>query len=443
MKDVKLLTETPAKAIAKLSLPIMASSFVQMAYNLTDMFWIGWLGAAAVAAVGSAGMFMWFSESFALIPRMGGQVLAGQSLGAAEPQTARDYAAGALQMGTVLALLYTLASLLLRRPMIAVFNLNEHETIKVAELYLSIISIGVLPSFLVRILSGLMTAAGDSHTPFRVTATGLVLNMLLDPLFIFVFKLGVAGAAIATVISQVLVLLLFLRALKTHELLRELSFMKALPRAYYGKILRIGLPSGLQNMFYSSVSMLLARLTAAFGDTAVAVARVGGQIESLAWMTADGLGAAINAFNAQNWGAGRKRRLHQGYGAALAFALLLGGLSSFLLFVFPAQIMGLFFHEASGVAIGVSYLFVVAFSQVFMSVEIMSSGAFAGYGMTLIPSVVITVFTVLRLPAAYWLSQSALGLDGIWWAISASSIAKGSLLCLWFILFQNRKLKSL
>ncbi len=443
LNEVDLLADSPAKALGKLSLPIMATSFVQMAYNLTDMFWIGWLGAFAVAAVGSAGMFMWFSEGISLIPRMGGQVLTGQALGAGDVERARRFCRTALQSGAVFASIFMLLAIFLRKQMISVFALNESATVAAAELYLAIVALGTLPSFLVRIMTGLLTAAGNSHTPFRITVVGLVLNMLLDPLFIFVFKLGVAGAAIATVLSQTVVFLLFVHVLRTHELFKDLRLFSLAASKDYGKMLRIGVPAGLQTMFYSSVSMLLARLVAVFGDTAVAVARVGGQIESLAWMTADGLSAAINAFTAQNFGAANALRLKQGYRFALLFATIVGLASAALLFIFPEAIMGLFFHESEAVLIGAVYLFVMAFSQVFMSVEIMTTGAFSGYGLTIIPSTVITIFTVLRLPLAYLLSRTSLGLVGIWWAISASSIAKGIILCVWFLIFQKKRLSQI
>ena len=182
LNEVDLLADSPAKALGKLSLPIMATSFVQMAYNLTDMFWIGWLGAFAVAAVGSAGMFMWFSEGISLIPRMG-----GQALGAGDVERARRFCRTALQSGAVFASIFMLLAIFLRKQMISVFALNESATVAAAELYLAIVALGTLPSFLVRIMTGLLTAAGNSHTPFRITVVGLVLNMLLDPLFIFVF----------------------------------------------------------------------------------------------------------------------------------------------------------------------------------------------------------------------------------------------------------------
>ncbi len=443
MKDVQLLQGSPAKALGKLALPIMGTSFVQMAYNITDMFWIGWLGASAVAAVGSAGMFLWFSDGFSLVPRMGGQVLCGQALGEGDWDKARRSVRAAVQIGILLGLLFSLASVFLRAPMISVFGLNEAQTIADAELYLAMVSFGFIPSFLARILTGILTASGNSHTPFRVTVVGLILNMILDPLMIFVFDWGVAGAAIATAMSQLVVCLLFFVAIRKNELFIRLRLFEPVPSEDYRKIMGIGLPSGLQTLFYSSVSMLLSRLVAGFGDAAVAVQRVGGQIESLAWMTADGMSASVNAFTAQNYGARNVSRLRQGYRVALLFSSISGAVSMLLLFLWPGEIMGLFFHESEVVRIGAGYLWVVAFSQIFMSIEITTAGAFSGYGQTLIPSTLISVFTIVRLPLAFLLSQTALGLEGIWWAVSASSIAKGCILYIWFLFFEKRRLGAL
>lgn len=443
MKDVRLLEGSPAKALGKLALPIMGTSFVQMAYNITDMFWIGWLGSSSVAAVGSAGMFLWFSDGFSLVPRLGGQVICGQALGEGDLEKARRSVRAAVQIGIILGLLFSLASVFLRGTMISVFALNETRTVAEAELYLAMVSFGFIPSFLARILTGILTAGGNSHTPFRVTVVGLILNMVLDPLMIFVFGWGVAGAAVATAASQTVVCLLFLLAIRKNDLFVRLRLFERVPARDYRRIFAIGLPSGFQTLFYSSASMLLSRLVASFGDAAVAVQRVGGQIESLAWMTADGMSTSVNAFTAQNYGARNVSRLRQGYRTALLFSTGSGALSMLTLFIWPKSIMGLFFHEPEVVLTGATYLWVVAFSQVFMSVEITTAGAFSGYGQTLIPSTVISIFTILRLPLAYALSRSALGLRGIWWAVSASSIAKGCVLCVWFLVYEKRRLRTL
>lgn len=435
---VDLLRDPPARALLRLGLPIMASSLVQLAYSITDMIWIGRLGPQSVAAIGTGGLFLWMSEGICTIPRIGGQVTAGQSLGAGRGEEARRCARAALQAGLLSGLIFALLMYALHAPLVALFNFSQAATVAAAETYMRIAALGVLPSFVTRILTALLTASGESRLPFRLTALGLAANMLLDPLLIFPLGLGVAGAAWATVIAQTGVCLLFIRALRREALFVRLGLTKPLPAAYYGKILRIGFPAGVQSILYATASLLLARLIAAYGDAAVAVQRVGGQVETLSWMTAEGLSSAVNAYNAQNYGAGLWPRLHRGYRVALRLSLAVGALSTALFLLFPEAIMGVFFREAEVLAIGRDYLVILAYSQFFMIAEIVTTGAFAGYGETRIPSVLITLLTLGRVPAAYLLLRGGLGLNGIFWAISASSLLKAALLVPWFLLYQRR-----
>ena len=135
---VDLLNEAIAPALTRLALPIMATSLVQMLYNLTDMAWIGRLGAGAVTAVGSAGMYTWFSQGFAILARTGGQVKTAHCLGAGENDSAAQYARGALQLGILFAVLYGLVSLFGASRLIGFFKLNSPEVIAQAEWYVRI-----------------------------------------------------------------------------------------------------------------------------------------------------------------------------------------------------------------------------------------------------------------------------------------------------------------
>ena len=174
---VDLLNEAIAPALTRLALPIMATSLVQMLYNLTDMAWIGRLGAGAVPAVGSAGMYTWFSQGFAILARTGGQVKTAHCLGAGENDSAAQYARGALQLGILFAVLYGLVSLFGASRLIGFFKLNSPEVIAQAEWYVRIACGLVIFSYLNAILTGLLTAAGNSRTPFIVNVAGLVFNI--------------------------------------------------------------------------------------------------------------------------------------------------------------------------------------------------------------------------------------------------------------------------
>lgn len=199
-------------------------------------------------------------------------------------------------------------------------------------------------------------------------------------------------------------------------------------RAYAGFIIKIGFPIALQSMLFTGISMVISRMVTVYGDMAVAVQKVGSQIETISWSTAEGFGAAINTFIAQNKGAGNNERIIKGYKCVLGITCIWGLFVTLLLVVFPEEIFGLFIHEEDLVPYGAAYLIIMGFSQIFMCVELTTSGAFSGLGKTIIPSAVGIIFTAARIPMAVVLTKTALGLDGIWWSISISSILKGIIL---------------
>ena len=185
--------------------------------------------------------------------------------------------------------------------------------------------------------------------------------------------------------------------------------------------------------------MYIARLISSFGAISVAVQKVGSQIESISWMAADGFSASINAFTSQNYGAKNYNRVQKGYKTGMLVVGLWGLLTSCILIFLPGPIFSCFIHESTILPYGIDYLIILGFSQLFMCIEIATQGAFNGLGKTLPPSIVSIVFTSARIPMAIVLSHF-LGVNGIWLAISISSIIKGTILVTWFILYSKRRL---
>ena len=434
------LTSGPIlKTLSELALPIMASSMLATTYNITDMAWIGMLGAKAVAGVGVGGMYVWLSQGLASLPRMGGQVHAAQACGRGDYEKARDYASSALQLSLLFGLLFSAVCVLFIDPLLGFFQLGDAETYASARSYM-LITCGLLVfSYLNVTLTGLSTAQGDSKTPLAANLLGLVGNMILDPLLILGIgpfpRLETVGAAIATVTAQMLVfLVLLIRSLRAQEpnILRRVRMFHRFSPDYYQDIFRIGFPTAIQGTLYCFISMVLTRMVSAFGAAAIATQRVGGQIESVSWNTADGFASALNAFTAQNYGAGNSDRIRKGY--RILFAIIaFWGLLVTAAFVFcPTPIARLFFHEADAITIAVDYLIIIGFSEAFMSVELLTIGALSGLGRTRLCSIISIVLTGARIPLAMVLSQTALGLNGIWWALTLTSITKGIVFTLTF-----------
>lgn len=442
---INLLEGSIPKVLAKLAFPIMGTSLIQMAYNMTDMIWLGRESSNAVAAVGAAGMYLWLANGIATIPRMGGQVKVAHALGAGEKERAAEYAKAAFHMGFIMIVICTMIYIVCNRGLIDFFRLNQESVVRDARIYLVIVGIGLFFSFMNQILTGLFTAMGNSITTFRSTTVGLVANIILDPVLIFGVGpfpvMGVAGAAIATVLAQAIVFAMFLLAVKKDTVLfKEIHLLAKGRFSVWKEIGQIGCPVAVQNIIFSSLSMIIARLIAGWGDTAVAVQKVGSQIESISWMMADGFATAVNAFVAQNHGAGKKERIKKGYQTAAILMACWGAFTSLILIFCPGMIFRVFIAEEEVLPMGVDYLRILGVSQLFMCLEITSAGAFQGLGKPMLPMVSAVIGNTARIPMAMALSATALGLNGIWWSISISSIAKGIVVPICFIIVLRRYL---
>lgn len=440
------LTKGPIlKTLTKLAIPIMASSFLGTLYNITDMAWIGLLGSKAVAGVGVGGMFTWLSQGLAAMARMGGQVQVAQCIGRGERDRAHGFAQAAVQLATLMGMAYAVLSLVFTRQMVAFFQLTDPEAQTAALSYTKIACGLIVFSFLTLTMTGLYTAQGDSKTPFLANLIGLVTNMILDPVLILgpgpFPKLGVVGAAIATVTAQAIVMMMMILGVliqKKENVLKGIRLTAKIPKEYLGGLCRIGIPTAIQGMAYCAISMVLTRMVSAYGAEAVATQRVGGQIESISWNTADGFAAALNAFIAQNYGAGKMDRVRKGYRASLWTVGIWGLLISFIFICFPKAIADIFFHEPKAVATAVGYLVIIGFSEAFMCVELTTVGALSGLGRTRLCSIISIAFTSARIPLAIILG-GLIGLSGIWWALSITSIIKGIIFTCTFLWITRKR----
>lgn len=434
------LTKGPiAKVLFRLAIPIMGTSFLQMAYNMTDTMWVGRLGSRAVAAVGTTGFFSWLAVAFILIPRIAAEVGVAQSVGKKDFLEVKAIIKHSLQMVMTLALAYGVVLFLFRRPLIGFFNLDASDIEANAVIYLTILSFGMIFSFLNPVFTGIYNGYGQSKTPFLINTIGLAINMILDPLLILGVgpfpRLEVEGAAIATVFAQAVVTLVFVvMTRRKTTLFHELHLLTKPSLARIKGMIQLGFPAALQSGLFTGIAMIITRMIAQWGPIPVAVQGVGYQIESLSWMTASGFQTAMSAFMGQNYGGQEWTRVKKGYLTGLTMMSLFG-LSVSLLLIFGARpLFTLFIQEEETIRYGMDYLRILGFSQLFMCIEMTTAGAFNGLGRTLPPSVVGIFFNLLRIPAALFLSSSFLGLNGIWFAISGSSVLKGIVLVAWCFL---------
>lgn len=438
--SVKDLTQgSLLEHLYKLALPIMGTSFVQMAYSFTDMAWLGRLGSEAVAAAGTISVFMWIAQSVAYFNKTGSEVTIGQSIGRKALSEARRYASHNATLSIAISLLLAFVYYLFAPNLIGLYRPSP-EVHALALEYMYVVVWGLPAFFLTFTLFGIYNATGNSSVPFRILSLGLVSNMVLDPLFIHTLGWGVAGAAWATVISQYLVLGLFLYRLRVRDrLLSGFPLLTRLSWPHCWRIITIGLPAASLNVLFAIVAIYMGRLAStAGGHIGIAVLTTGGQLEALTWNTAQGATTALSTIVAQNYAAGLFPRLWRAYRLALGFTLTVGVLGM-LYFIFGGEgLFALIVPDPATYQAGGVYMRISGYSQILMMAEITTQGLFYGMGRSYLPAVISIVGNGLRIPMALGFIALGWGIEGVWWAISLSSILKGAIALVAFVIVRSR-----
>lgn len=443
MQGTKDLTKGPIrKQLFNLAIPIMGTSFTQMAYSLTDMAWIGRLGSEAVAAVGAVGILTWMTSSIALLNRVGSEVSVGQSIGAQDIEQARSFASHNLTISLVLSLLWGGLLFAFAFPIISIYKLDASITHEAA-IYLQIVAAAFPFVFLSAAFTGVYNASGQTKIPFFISATGLVMNMILDPLFIWVFEWGLTGAAWATWLSQGTVFFLFLYTSKVRNRLFDgFPVLTRLNGTFTRRIFQLGLPVALLNALFAVINLFMARTASiAGGHIGMMTLTAGGQIEAIAWNTSQGFSSALSAFVAQNYAAQKGDRVNAAYRTTLFMTSILGLFCTVLFVFFGDEVFSLIVPTQEAYEAGGIFLRIDGYSMWFMMLEITMQGLFYGTGRTLPPAIISITFNLLRVPLAILLARTSLGIEGVWWAISMTSILKGIAAFLWFRILRKRLLK--
>ncbi len=426
--------------LIRLALPLMGTSFLQMAYTLMAMSWVGRLGTVShpeiatksEAAIGAIGMLLWLTSSVAYLAMIGSEVAVGQSIGAKKMKRAAIYASHSTTTSIVLGVIWVSILFVFANQILSFFKLDEDITAE-AVLYLRILTISLPFQFLSYNFTGIYNGAGRSIVPFRNNAAGLVLNMILDPILMFGLGMGLHGAAIGTVAAQIFVFILFFYQIRYgSRILGNFSFFVKPKGIYLKRIFFLGTPVSIMNSLYAIINMNLARVASIHGGHLGLMAQTtGGQIEAVTWNTSQGFSTALSAFVAQNYAANKLERGKKAYYYTIRVMFTLGVVVSICFILFGAQIFGIIIPEENAMQAGAQYLFVMGLVQIFMMFELTTQGMFNGIGRTIEPAVISITFNALRIPLAYYLADQ-MGIMGVWWAIAISTICKGIILPLWF-----------
>ena len=446
-KKIDLTQGGIVEKLVKIAIPIMATSFIQIAYNLIDMMWVGKNGSNSVAAVGTAGFYPWLAMAFVIFSKIGGEVKVAQSMGEKNIKEVKSYIKSSIELNVFLSITYTFILILFNKQLIDIFNLGDTEVITMSRQYLVIVAIGMIFYFINPVFTSIFIGLGNSSIPFRINTIGLIVNIILDPLLIFGFgpisALGTNGAGIATITAQIIVSCVFVGYIIKNKIeYFKVKYFRNIELKYFKILYKLGFPVAIQNALFTLISMAMGVIVASFGPVAVAVQKVGSQIESISWMSAEGFASALSTFTGQNYGAYKFDRINKGSKIGLIGALIWGSITTLVLVFFGEIIFRAFINEQDAIIKGIDYLKILGYSQLFMCIEITITGVLKGLGRTYIPSVTSIVLNLARIPMAILLSKPQIfGINGIWWSISISSIFKGIILLLIFVgLHKGKKL---
>ena len=422
--------------------PIILTQFFQMAYNLTDMFWLGRLSSDAVAASGTAGMYLWLSMAFFMFGRMGAEIGVSQNLGRGDKEKARSFAQNSIIIAITLGVAVGASYIAFHEQLIGFFGIQEISVEQDAREYLAIVSFSFPFMFVTAAVTGIFNGSGNSRMSLVINGVGFTLNMLIDPLLIFTAGLGIHGAGIATIIAQSSAACLAIIVLKRYKN-RPFEEIKLLVRPVgdiIKQIVKWVAPVSLESCLFTLLSMLVTVLVAAYGAGALATVRVGSQIESLTWLIAGGYASALTAFTGQNFGAGKWSRIRKGFRISTWMMTCWGMCVGFLLFFGGKALYQLFIpNDREVVEMGIHYLQILAIIQIPGCLEGVAAGIFRGQGKTMPPSIASISSNILRVALAYGFTYfTDLGLTGLWFAVAGSAAVRGIWIFIWYLLYSRK-----
>lgn len=437
MKQIDLTEGKAIKVLTTLSVPIMGSSLLQFTYNLVDMLWVGGLGSGAVASIGSSSFFIGLGYSINSLVVIGTGIKVAHAIGRKEEIEVKEYINAGLLINIIMGIIFGLVLILGGKGLIGFLHLGNPIVEKDAYLFLALSGPTMFFAFFNLLYTRILGSFGNNKVAFKINAIGVIVNIVLDPIFIYAFKLGVLGASIATMLANIVMFILYL--IKSSGMLK-FRFDIKIDYKKVKEIIILGFPMAFQRILFTVINIFLARIIAIFGSDAIAAQKIGLQIESITYMVIGGLHGAIAAFTGQNFGAKKYNRIKEGYNTALKIGIVYSLLMAFLFLFFNQPFIKLFVRDENTIVIAKAYLQVVAFSQIFSTIETVSNGLFTGIGKPKISSIISVVFTSLRLPMALFLIKP-FGLTGVWISISVSSVLKGCAAYFLYTIEVKRNLK--
>jgi len=428
-KDINtqlILNGNIIKAILYLSIPIVINNFIQTMYNLTDTYWLGKIGTNPMAAITLVTPIQNIVINFGQGITLAGSILISQYVGAGDKENSKGMVNQIFMCSMIFSLLCALI-LFITTPYIVDWLGAEGDVFKYSNTYLRIVITDMPFLFMINLYSSINQAQGNTLKPMYLNFFGIVLNMFLDPLFLVVFKWGVAGAAFATLISKVPCALIAFTALinkNKSDIYIDLKNLK-FDREKFKKIVSIGLPTAIGSSTMQFGFLLMSRNVLKYGSIAVAAYGIGNKINSVITMPSNAMGSAVATIVGQNIGARNTERAEKAYKTAriiIVVFLFIAGIILSREFI-ATRIVSILSTDEKVISLGTDFLCVMAIYCWTNGIHDTTKGLFQGTGHTMIIMLIdatrLWVFRFLTL----FICEDILnmGVRSIWYSVVVSN----------------------
>lgn len=397
------------------ALPLLGSSLIQQLYNTADMIFVGnFINKQAAAAVGASSLLFTCLIGLLTGVSVGVGIVVSQRVGANDLKEANRTAHTAILFGLLSGVILTIIGLGFAKQLLKIMN-TPHEIMRESVIYLRIYFLSMIPMIIYNMGSGIIRSSGNSKTPFYILVIGGISNILANTLFIVIFKMGVAGVAIATLISQGITAILVLHYLFGNKFIIKLE-LKSLKIDFQilSKILYYGLPAGLQSMVITFSNIVVQYYINGYGGDAVAAYATYFKLENFIWMPIVAIGQAATTFAGQNTGARNFERVKKG---TILATLLSGSIAitiAAIILISPITFFRIFIKDIEVIMLGTKIVFVTFPFYWLYSILETTGGSIRGMGYSLTSmGIIIGVLCVLRIILLICVSKFNLGFQGV------------------------------
>lgn len=406
LEPVDMTEGSPWKKIVLFAVPMLVGNIAQQLYNTVDSVVVGnYVGDNALAAVGSAGPILNLLIVLFVGISVGAGIMVSQYFGAKDRKKLSVTIGNCITLTAIATLFVMVAASLVARPLLEMLDTPE-SIIGWCHSYLLILFIGSAGLAYYNILSGILRGLGDSMSALAYLLVSTVINIVLDLVFVAQLGMGVNGVALATVIAQLIsALLCLLRLMKMKEFFDLDKGYLRIEKEYSGKIIRLGLPSGITQAILSMAMIVVQSLTNSFGEMFIAANVIVMRVDGFAMMPNFSFGTAMTTYAGQNVGARHDDRVDVGAKQGTLIAVVTSAVITGLILIFGKALMGIFTKTPELVDLSRDMMGILAVGYIAMAVTQSLSGVMRGAGDTMTPmwiSIVTTI--VIRVPIAYGIS---------------------------------------